>query len=133
MPRAGILRSLRKTVPTGFKKGCPGKTLCYDGGMKTACIGRPSKSLAVALRNFAVLNLCALLPAFWTVLGWMPDQVKVLMRGREEAPGAVVADGNAIGGMPYGTWSGGNKFRFFLPATAEWSKTQLREYHLSAS
>lgn len=126
MPRAGILRSLRKTVPTGFKKGCPGKTLCYDGGMKTACIGRPSKSLAVALRNFAVLNLCALLPAFWTVLGWMPDQVKVLMRGREEAPGAVVADGNAIGGMPYGTWSGGNKFRFFLPATAEWRDLSFR-------
>lgn len=82
--------------------------------------------LADALRNFVVVNLCALLPALWTVLGWMPDQVKVLMRGWEEAPGGIVADGNAVGGVPYGTWSGGRKFRFYLPAGADWKALAFR-------
>lgn len=72
------------------------------------------------LRNFAVANVCAVLPLLWAALGWMPDQVKVRMCGWEEAPGAISANGAGVLGESYGEWRGGREFRFYLRAGMEW-------------
>ena len=81
---------------------------------------KPGMNLLKTLRNFAIANVFAVFPLLWAVLGWMPDQIKVRMRGWEEAPGPIKANGTAMGGENYGEWRGGRMFRFYLPANVEW-------------
>lgn len=76
--------------------------------------------------NFVVANLCGLLPLLWVAFGWMPDQVKVRMRGQEEAPGAIMANGVALAGEDYGTWQRGRIFRFYLRVGMEWKDLVFR-------
>lgn len=67
-----------------------------------------------------------MLPMLWAGLGWMPDQVKVYMRGTEEAPGAIAGNGASLAGEPYGVWEGGRGFRFYLQTGMEWEKLAFR-------
>lgn len=78
------------------------------------------------LRNFAVVNLCAVLPLLWAALGWMPQQVKIRMRGWDAAPGSIVANGSALTGEECGEWRGGRVFRFYLRAGMEWKDIVFR-------
>lgn len=83
-------------------------------------------NLLKSVRNFAMANVLAVFPLLWAVLGWMPDQVKVRMRGWEEAPGSIMAKGVALAGEEYGEWSGGRVFRFYLRAGMEWKDLVFR-------
>lgn len=76
--------------------------------------------LVKTLRNFALANVCALIPLWWVVLGWMPDQVKVWMRGWNEAPGVIAVNGTTLSGEEYGEWSAGRIFRFYLQKGMPW-------------
>lgn len=87
--------------------------LLFEGMMKT-------------FRIFLLANLCAILPLLWAGLGWMPDQVKVYMRGFDESPGAIVADGSSLAGENYGKWAGGRIFRFYLPRNTDWHRLRFR-------
>ena len=78
------------------------------------------------LRNIAVVNLCAVLPLLLGALGWMPQQVKIRMRGWNAAPGSIVANGSALAGEEYGGWRGGRVFRFYLRAGMEWKDIVFR-------
>ena len=78
------------------------------------------------LRNILVVNLCAVLPLLWAILGWMPQQVIVWMKGGDAAPGSIVANGSALAGEEYGQWSGGRIFRFYLRAGMEWKDIVFR-------
>lgn len=78
------------------------------------------------LRNFAVANFCAVLPLLVALLGWMPDQVKIRMRGDEEAPGAIMANGAALAGKIAGEWAGGRVFLFYLQAGMKWNDLVFR-------
>lgn len=78
------------------------------------------------LRNFAAVNLFAVFPLLWAVLGWMPDQIKVRMRGWEEAPGSIMANGTALAGEEYGEWNGGRVFRFYLRSGMVWKDLVFR-------
>ena len=49
-------------------------------------------------RNFVVANLFAVLPLLGVLLGWLPDQVMIRMRGGNEVPGAILANGAALAG-----------------------------------
>lgn len=69
--------------------------------------------------NFLVINICALVPMLWMGFGWMPDQVKVYMRG-SEMPGNIVSGERALRGEGYGTWKGGKVFRFYLRGNMNW-------------
>lgn len=73
-----------------------------------------------------VANVCALLPLLWAGLGWMPDQIKIYMRGSEDAPGAIVGNGTALAGEKYGTWNGGRVFRFYLQKGMDWERLSFR-------
>lgn len=84
------------------------------------------KTLSKGLRNFLVANAFAVFPLCWAVFGWMPDQVKIRMRGWESTPGTIAANGTAMGGEEYGEWAGGRVFRFYLPANVEWKDLVFR-------
>lgn len=77
-------------------------------------------NLLRTLRNFVIANVFAVFPLLWAVLGWMPDQIKVRMRGWEEAPGPIKANGTALAGENYGEWRGGRVFRFYLHSGMAW-------------
>lgn len=79
--------------------------------------------LSVA-RNFAVANLFFLLPLLWVGFGWMPDQVKMETRGREEP--ALVAGGSVLHGEEYGAWIRGTVWRFYLREGMEWDHLVFR-------
>ena len=70
-------------------------------------------------RNYLIANFCALVPLWYVAFGWMPDQVRIYMRG-QEAPGAISANGTGILGEYYDDWRGGREFRFYLRAEMEW-------------
>lgn len=78
------------------------------------------------LRNFVIASMFAVLPLCWAVFGWMPDQVKVRMRGWEEAPGSIMTNGAALAGEEYGEWSGGRVFRFYLRSGMVWKDLVFR-------
>lgn len=70
------------------------------------------------LRNFLVANLCALVPLWIVTFGWMPDQVKVEVRGTE--PVALLADGLMLQGEEHGHWKEGTVWRFYLKEGMAW-------------
>lgn len=72
----------------------------------------------VVVRNIAVANVCGLLPLLWVGLGWMPDQVKVEMKGDGEP--TIVADGTVLHGEEYGTWGEGTVWRFYIRKGMAW-------------
>lgn len=72
------------------------------------------------IRNFAVANICALLPLLWIAVSWMPNQVKVYWRGDAPRPVALEADGMVLQGEDYGSWKGGMVWRFYLREGMEW-------------
>lgn len=78
------------------------------------------------LRNFAVLNVCLVLPLVWIGLGWMPDQVKVAWRGEEEAPVALASGGEVLHGEDVGRWRGGRVWRFYLREGMAWEDLAFR-------
>lgn len=73
------------------------------------------------VRNFAVANICVVLPLLWIALGWMPDQVKIAMRGGESAP-CITADGLVLQGEALGEWKDGIVWRFYLREGMEWKE-----------
>lgn len=77
------------------------------------------------LRNFLLANLCAVLSLWWALFGWMPDQVRMYMRGTN-APGSIVASGTALAGEDLGGWEGGRVFRFYLQKDMKWSELTFR-------
>jgi hypothetical protein len=77
-------------------------------------------------RNFLVANLCALVPLWVVAFGWMPDQVKVYMRGTAAESVSIVADGTVILGENYGTWTDGRIWRFYLRDGMEWKDLAFR-------
>jgi len=83
------------------------------------------KHWMTTLVNFAVLNVFALLPLSWIALGWMPDQVKVMMKGEAPSP-VVVADGVALQGQEDGRWEGGKAWKFYLKEGMEWKELAFR-------
>lgn len=79
------------------------------------------------LRNFLVSNICALLPLMWTAMGWMPDQVKVYMRGEEnENAVALYCDKQLLWGENYGRWAEGWIWRFYLRDGMRWRDLEFR-------
>lgn len=78
------------------------------------------------LANFMLVNICGLFPILWMGLGWMPDQVKIYMRGLDELPGPIVSDGIALLGEDYGSWSAGRIFRFYMRDGMEWNGLSFR-------
>lgn len=76
--------------------------------------------MARFFRNFAAVNVFALFPLLWALMGWTPAQMLVRVRGREVAPAAVMANGTVLGGRVFGTWEGGRVFRYFLRSGMEW-------------
>ena len=78
-----------------------------------------------ALLNFLLANLCAVLPLWWVLFGWMPDQIRMYMRGAE-APGSVVAEGTTLVGEDIGTWADGHVFRFYLRKDMKWNALAFR-------
>ena len=82
-------------------------------------------------RNFAVANLCFLLPVLWVGFGWMPDQVKLEMKGAE-AP-AIVEDGMVLHGEEHRAWGEGTVWRFYLRKGMEWKDVVFRLPRLSSS
>ena len=77
-------------------------------------------------RNFLVANLCALVPLWYVAFGWMPDQVKVYMRGASADPVFIVADGATMLGEDYGAWAAGRIWRFYLREGMEWKNLAFR-------
>ena len=68
--------------------------------------------------------MCCLLPLLWIGLGWMPDQLKVEMKGEGEP--TIVADGTVLHGEEHGTWGGGTVWRFYLRKGMEWKDVVIR-------
>ena len=83
-------------------------------------------NLGKVFRNFVVANLFAVLPLLGVLLGWLPDQVMIRMRGWNEAPGAILANGAALAGKDYGEWRGGRVFQFYLQSGMRWSDLVFR-------
>lgn len=71
------------------------------------------------IRNFFVVNICFLVPFWWALFGWMPDQAKIYMRG-QEGPGAIVARGLSLLGEDNGPWREGRIYRFYLCGGMKW-------------
>jgi hypothetical protein len=78
------------------------------------------------LWNFFISNLFAVFPLLWVLFGWMPDQVIIRMRGWEEAPGAIIANGAALAGKEDGAWKGGRIFQFYLQSGMKWNDLVFR-------
>lgn len=78
------------------------------------------------IRNFIVANLCALVPLWVVVFGWMPDQVKVYMRQSTAEPVSIVVNGSAMLGEDYGTWAEGRIWRFYLREGMAWKDLEFR-------
>lgn len=76
--------------------------------------------MARFIRNFVVVNVFMLFPLLWALMGWMPAQMLVRVRGREVAPAAVMANGTVLNGRLLGGWEGGRVFRYFLRPGMEW-------------
>lgn len=72
------------------------------------------------IRNWLVVNICALVPILWTGLGWMPEQVKIQWRGDASGPVSIMADGMELQGEAYGSWDEGVVWRFYLREGMEW-------------
>ena len=81
-------------------------------------------TITKTFRNFLVANLCALLPLWVVAFGWMPDQVKVEVRGAE--PVALVADGLVLQGEEHGVWKEGTVWRFYLREGMVWKDLAFR-------
>ena len=73
-----------------------------------------------------LVNIFGLFPLLWMGLGWMPDQVKIYMRGPEELPGSILADGTALLGEDYGLWKGGRVFRCYMRGGMDWNNLSFR-------
>ena len=84
------------------------------------------KTWARVLANFIIVNICGLFPILWVGFGWMPDQVKIYMRGTEELPGAIVTDGTALLAEDYGLWANGRLFRFYMRGWMDWKGLSFR-------
>jgi len=78
------------------------------------------------LARFAAAHAFALLPVFWTELGWWPDQVKVYMAGDSREPPAVSCNGTESRGERKGRWERGCVFRFYLLGDMEWNDLAFR-------
>ena len=78
------------------------------------------------LRNFLVANLFALVPLWYVAFGWMPDQVKVYVRGGSVNSVSIVAGEVAMLGEDYGPWLGGEIWRFYLREGMEWKNLAFR-------
>lgn len=78
------------------------------------------KQSAKVFRNFLVANLCALVPLWIVAFGWMPDQVKVYVRGTITEPISIVAHDSTILGEDYGPWANGRIWRFYLREGMSW-------------
>ena len=78
------------------------------------------------LAYFILVNFLGLFPVLWMGLGWMPDQVKIYMKGMEELPGAILSDGTALLGEDYGLWKGGRVFRYYMRGGMDWSSLSFR-------
>lgn len=84
------------------------------------------KHLMKTLRNFLIANFCALVPLWVVAFGWMPDQVKVYMRGTTAEPISIVSDGSTMIGEDYGLWEDGRVWRVYLREGMEWKKLVFR-------
>ena len=73
-----------------------------------------------ALRNFVVVNLCAIVPLWWMAFGWMPDQVKIFVKGTGEVPWSITTGGITLRGEDYGVFQGNHVWRFYLRQGMEW-------------
>jgi hypothetical protein len=80
----------------------------------------PMKTTVKVFRNFLVVNLCALVPLWIVAFGWVPDQVKVHVRGDNAAPVSIVVDGSTILGEKSGAWANGRIWRFYLREGMGW-------------
>ena len=74
--------------------------------------------------NFAIANVCAALPLLWAVLGWMPDQVRIQMKGGQ--PPALVVGGTVQQGEKYGAWQDGTVWRFYMREGMAWENLEFR-------
>ena len=86
--------------------------------MKKTCIR--------TLANFMIVNICGVFPVLWMGLGWMPDQVKIYMRGTEALPGAIVSDGTLLLVEDYGLWKEGRVFRSYMRDGMDWASLSFR-------
>lgn len=84
------------------------------------------RNIVKAVLNFVLANLFAVLPLCWAVLAWMPDQVKIWMRGWDEAPGVIEVNGTTMSGEEYGEWNAGRIFRFYLQRGMRWKDLVFR-------
>lgn len=76
------------------------------------------------IRNFFIVNACAVVPMWWMVFGWMPNQVKVDMRGTSSV---ALLDGDVIlQGEEHGVWEKGTVWRFYLQEGMEWQDIAFR-------
>lgn len=78
------------------------------------------------LRNFLLVNLCALVPLWVVAFGWMPDQVKVYLRSFSAEPVSILTDGSTLLGEDYGTWKEGRIWRFYLREGMKWKDLAFR-------
>lgn len=78
------------------------------------------------LRNFCVAHICVLFPLLWLALGWMPDQVKVGMRGGKNSRVALQAPDALVMGERYGNWKEGTVWRFYLQEGMKWEDLSFR-------
>ena len=76
--------------------------------------------------NYLVANFCALVPLWVVSFGWMPDQIKVYMRGPIGEPISIVAQDATMLGEEYGTWPEGHIWRFYLREGMEWTDLAFR-------
>ncbi len=85
------------------------------------------KSLcATALRNFLVANLCAVVPLWAAVFGWLPDEVRVYMQKIGSQTVRVVADGAVLAEEYCGRWEKGHIWRFYLHDGMAWKDLAFR-------
>ena len=85
------------------------------------------KSLcATALRNFLVANLCAVVPLWAAVFGWLPDEVLVYMQKIGSQTVRVVADGAVLAEEYCGRWEKGHIWRFYLHDGMAWKDLAFR-------
>lgn len=73
------------------------------------------------IRNFIVANVCAVFPMMGMAFGWMPDQVKIAVRGGANAP-SIVVDDLVLQGEAWGEWEEGTVWRYYLREGMKWKE-----------
>lgn len=79
-----------------------------------------------SLCNFVLVNIFAVLPLWCLLFGWMPDQVKVEMKGDGDCPVAVVGGGVVLQGQEHGRWGDGPVWKIYLREGMEWKNLAFR-------